>query len=142
MGGTMGTMGMSDYTNPMMTGMGMMPNMAGSGLLGSGSMMNPNSASAPTNIPMSGNAVAQGRKLELKGVDSSLSLEMVEKYFNKFGQVQDCGLDTEEKSGFIVFSQPYMLNYCAKKAQHVINGVTLTVEKSKGFDNVNNMDVD
>merc|ERR1719431_1335001 len=108
----------------------------GTGLLGSG-----NSGGIGKGT-MKGNATMQGRKLEIKGLTEKITDDMISKYFQKYGQLEDWGKDREGDTGFVTFAQPFMLNYCIKTKNHQIDGSEVEVQKAKPFEEVSDMGVD
>merc|ERR1719483_27903 len=77
----------------------------------------------------------EGRKIDLSGLSEQITEKMIAKYFTKFGTLDDWG--KEEETGYVVFDQSSMVNFCLKKpGGHHIDGIGFQVEKAKQFENV------
>jgi len=167
MGGGMGVSGMSDYTsdfdgfrNPAgnMPGGSRMSDLTPSErefLGGGGSLMGGAGfgRGGARNMGASGNAggliadaAMQGRRIKvegLKGLSSELTDEMVCRYFRKFGVVDDWKRDKSGDTGYIEFTESYMVEYCLKRPSHIVDGNELQVTKAEPkFDDNETQDAD
>merc|ERR1712130_1047740 len=165
MGGGMGVSGMSDYTsdfdgfrNPAgnMPGGSRMSDLTpsereflGGNLMGGAGF----GRGGARNMEGSGNAggliadaAMQGRKIKvegLKGLSSELTDEMVCRYFRKFGVVDDWKRDKSGDTGYIEFTESYMVEYCLKRPSHIVDGNELQVTKAEPkFDDTETQDAD
>ncbi|XP_023346499.1 uncharacterized protein LOC111715418 [Eurytemora carolleeae] len=61
--------------------------------------------------------------IELEGVPADMTEDRLKKYFTRFGKIKDFELSKRYKgTGFLQYSEQYMMDYCLKKPVHTVDG--------------------
>ena len=72
-----------------------------------------------------------GRRIKIEGLEENHTDEIVMRYFRKFGVVDDWSRDKSGTSGFVDFTESYMVDYCLKRSSHQIDGSLVRLSRAE-----------
>lgn len=67
----------------------------------------------------------------LENVPGDMQKKDLLAHFSKFGHVRDIEYEKKSETTYILYEEDYMTDYCARKTEHTVNGVTLAIKKGK-----------